>query len=116
MACCDTTLLLAPVSIESYVVGDGRGGCVIDMMITVSLLLYGPKPCGFAFGMALVILGTPPGVLLRATRLWIYGVFFNIRFAVGLRDWRMGSAFVIRGMVMIGSLSITLCSSSLLPL
>ena len=32
MACCDTTLLLAPVGIELYVVGDGQGGCVIDMM------------------------------------------------------------------------------------
>ncbi len=57
--------------------------------------------------------GTPPGVLLCVCRLCTEGVSLMFCFAVGFRDAIMPGASVMRGMVMLGELSITLCCSNL---
>ncbi len=52
-----------------------------------------------------------PGVLLHVTRRCRRGVERKLRLAVGFLVSRMGGAFVIRGNVMMGAVSITLCCS-----
>jgi hypothetical protein len=67
----------------------------------------------FGIGWTGLINGTIPGVLFRVTLLCIRGAFLRVRFAVGLRDCIIGGASVIPGMVSMGVVSITLCSSFL---
>jgi hypothetical protein len=55
--------------------------------------------------------GTIPGVLFLVTHLWSFAILFNAHFAVGFRDCMMFGASVIRGIVTMGVLLITLCSS-----
>ncbi len=55
--------------------------------------------------------GTIPGVLFLVTRLCSLAVFFYALFAVGFLDCMMFGVSVIRGIVNIGVLLITLCSS-----
>ena len=53
---------------------------------------------------------TIPGLLLRVILPWTRGVFFSIRLAVGFRAFIMPGASVMRGMLIMGVSSITLCS------
>ncbi len=64
-------------------------------------------------GWTLLINGTIPGLLFRVTLPWIRGAFLRVRFLVGLRDCIIGGTSVICGMVSMGVVSITLCSSFL---
>jgi hypothetical protein len=57
--------------------------------------------------------GSFPGVLFRVTLAWILGVDISARLEVGFRVRIIGGASVMRGTVMMGVLSITLCSSAL---
>jgi hypothetical protein len=52
-----------------------------------------------------------PGVLCCVTLLWRHFVPFNTLFAVGLLVFITVGKFEIRGIMMIGDASITLCSS-----
>ncbi len=65
-------------------------------------------------GIGVITFGTGriPGVLLRVTWLCSRGVVRNVRLAVGLRVSMMGGASAIRGIVIMGESSITLCSAS----
>ena len=76
--------------------------CVVrgNLCLEVRLLLFG-----------VTFPGIMPGVLFLVTLLWTLFVSFNFRLAVGLLDVTMGGKSVIRGIVMIGASSITLCSS-----
>ena len=65
--------------------------------------------CGPAGRSKLVMAGTAPGVLLRVTQLWRRGVFLRFLLAVGSRAFNIAGALDIRGIVIIGDLSITLC-------
>ena len=56
--------------------------------------------------------GRIPGVLLRVTWQCSCGVVRNVRLAVGLCVSMMGGASVIQGIVIMGELSVTLCSAS----
>jgi hypothetical protein len=62
---------------------------------------------------ARVIKGTPPGVLFRVFRRCTNGVVLMLRFAVGLCEFIMAGALVMRGIVLIGDASITLCWSTI---
>ncbi len=64
-------------------------------------------------GCTLLMAGNFPGVLFRVTLAWILGVDFSARLEVGFRACIIGGALVIRGTVMMGDSSITLCSSAL---
>jgi hypothetical protein len=64
-------------------------------------------------GCTLLMAGNFPGVLFRVTLAWILGVDFSARLEVGLRACIIGGALVMRGTVMMGDSSITLCSSAL---
>jgi hypothetical protein len=55
--------------------------------------------------------GTIPGVLFLVTRLWSLAVFFSALFVVGFCDCMIFGASVICGIVTMGVLLITLCSS-----
>jgi hypothetical protein len=54
--------------------------------------------------------GVIPGVLFLVIFLWRRGVFFNVRFYVGLRDCMIAGSSIIHGIVSVGVLSINLCS------
>ena len=64
-------------------------------------------------GCTLLIAGNFPTVLFQVTLAWIIGVNFSARLEVGLRAYIIGGASVMQGTVMMGVLSITLCSSTL---
>lgn len=55
---------------------------------------------------------TIPGVLWRVCLRWTRGVVFSVRFAVGLREFIIPGASVIRGREMIGESSTSCCSRS----
>jgi hypothetical protein len=55
------------------------------------------------------IAGTMPGVLFRVTLRCRRGMSFSAHFVVGFCDCIIGGAFLMRGMVRMGVLSITLC-------
>jgi hypothetical protein len=67
-----------------------------------------------SMGIGVITFGTGriPGGLLHVTWLCSRGVVCNVRLAVGLRVSMTGGASVIRGIVMMGESSITLCSAS----
>ena len=93
------------------------GGVEFPAHFLVDMRLVGIS-CGasrLGIGCILLIAGNFPGVLFRVTLAWILGVgvVFSARLEVGLRACIIGGASVIRGNVMMGVLSITLCSSSL---
>ena len=60
----------------------------------------------------LVMGGTAPGVLFLVTRRCSRFVPFRVRLDVGFLDFIIGCASVIRGIVMMGVSSITLCCLS----
>ena len=64
-------------------------------------------------GCTLLMAGNFPGVLFRITLAWILGVAFSACLEIGFRACIIGGALVIQGTVMMGDLSITLCSSAL---
>ena len=70
--------------------------------------------CTGMIGIGSIVLASldTPGMLLRVTRRCRRGVARKSRLAVGFLVSRMGGASVIRGNVMMGEASITLCSSS----
>ncbi len=76
--------------------------CVVcgDLHLAVMLVLFG-----------VTFPGIMPSVLFLVTLLWTCFVSFNFCLAVGLLDVTMGGKSVMRGIVMIGASSITLCSS-----
>jgi hypothetical protein len=65
-------------------------------------------------GIGVITFGTGriPGVLLCVTQRCSHGMVRNVRLAVGLRVSMTGGASVIRGIVIMGESSITLCSAS----
>jgi hypothetical protein len=65
-------------------------------------------------GIGVITFGTGriPGELLHVTRQCSHGVVRNVRLAVGLHVSMTGGASVIRGIVIMGESSITLCSAS----
>ena len=65
-------------------------------------------------GVGVITFGTGriPSVLLHVTRQCSHGVVCNVRLVVGLRVSMTGGASVIRGIVLMGKSSITLCSAS----
>jgi hypothetical protein len=65
-------------------------------------------------GIGVITFGTGRilGVLLRVTWRCSRGMVCNVRLAVGLHVSMMGGASVIRGIVIMGESSITLCSAS----
>ena len=67
---------------------------------------------GITGSLILAISGTAPGVLLCVWRRCVLRVFLRCLFAVGFRDCMIEGASVIIVIVIIGALSITLCSSS----
>ena len=91
------------------------GGVGVPAHFLVALrlvgILLGASVLGI--GCTLLIAGNFPGVLFQVTLVWILGVNFSARLEVGLRACIIGGASVIRGTVMMGVSSITLCSSSL---
>ncbi len=94
-------------------VGSVTGATVVDAMIAGRIRGDRRRPCAALVVLLArrVIIGNPPGVLFRVTRRCIRGFSFSLRLAVGLRDCIIGGASVMRGMVSIGVLSNTLCSS-----
>ena len=64
-------------------------------------------------GCTLLMDGNFPGVLFRVILAWILGVDFSTRLEVGFCASIIGGALVMRGTVMMGDWSITLCSSAL---
>jgi hypothetical protein len=54
-----------------------------------------------------------PGMLFRVILAWILGVDFSASLEVGFRACIIGGALVMRGTVLMGVLSIILCSSAL---
>ena len=78
--------------------------CIFPIGVPMSM-------CGMGWIRATI--GKPPGVFALVWCQCMCGVLFKAFFAVGLCTCMMGGAFVIHGMVRIGVLSITLCSSSL---
>jgi hypothetical protein len=98
IACCITTLCLAPLGIGMNVTGGGVSQIVdittpwrirCDLRCPCASLLMSP--------LLLVINGNAPGVLCRVTRRCTLGLFLSIRFAVGFLDCIIASAFVMRG-------------------
>jgi hypothetical protein len=69
---------------------------------------------GVLAGIGTITFGTGrrPGVLLHVTRRCSRGVVHNVHLAVGLCISKMGGASVIQVIVIMGELSITLCSAS----
>ncbi len=111
IACCVTIRCLAPLRIALQVVG-GIADCVAicgDCRSAGSVFMLAI----FGIGWARLINGTILGVLFRVTLPWIRGAFLRVPFAVGLRDCIIGGASVIPGMVSMGVVSITICSSFL---
>ena len=64
-------------------------------------------------GCTLLMAGNFPGLLFCVTLAWILGVDFSAHLEVGFCACIIGGALVIRGTVMMGDLSITLCYSTL---
>lgn len=99
MACCVTILDLARLGSGVYVVG---AFCV----------RWGRNCTNSASSSTRLIGGTCPGALFLVTRRCDLDVCLRTRLDVRFRACRIGSAFVIRGIVMMGVLSITLCCCS----
>ena len=74
-------------------------------------ILLGASVLGI--GCTLLIAGNFPGVLFQVTLAWILGVDFSACLEVGLRACMIGGPSMMRGIVMMGVLSINLCTSSL---
>jgi hypothetical protein len=104
IACRVTIRLRAPLGMATYFCGVG---------VTTGALFrsYGGKPCGLS-SPTLVMGGTAPGVLFLVTRRCSRFVPFRVRLDVGFLDFIIGCASVIRGIVMMGVSSITLCCLS----
>jgi hypothetical protein len=86
------------------------GGCTL---IGTAALLPLRGLVGLIIGIGLIThgAGSISGVLLHVTWQWRQGVVFDVRFADGFCACMIVGASVIRGIVMMGDLSITLCSS-----
>ncbi len=111
IACCATICCRALLGIGCTIVG----GIVCCAIVCGDLCRCGimSSPLLSGIVLSLLIIGTPPGVLFLVTCLCICGVFLSACFDVGLQACMIGGAFVMRGMVSMGVLTITLCCSSL---
>ena len=117
IACCVTTLCLAPLGIGVNVTG---GGVAKMVDVATAYCIYSDLQCPCASllmsPLLLVINGNAPGVLCCVTRWCTLGLFLSIRFAMGFLDCIIAGAYVMSGMVRMGVSSITLCSFSLATL
>ncbi len=111
IACCVTIRCQALAGSLCLVVGGV--GFPAHFLVEMRLVGISHGASGFGIGYTLVIVGNFPGVLFQVTFLWILGVVFSTCLDVGLRACIIGGALVICGTVMMGVLSITLCSSAL---
>ena len=110
IACCVTSLCLALVGSACNVFC----GVSFPAFVLVETRLGGISPGASTLGIGCTLLmaGSFPGVLFRVLRAWILGVDFSARLEVGFRACIIGGASVMRGTVMMGDSSITLCSST----
>jgi hypothetical protein len=122
IACLVTTLCRAPRGMEMYGVCGVISFIRCERRLTPCLLsclstLFCPttKRCRVFWSITSMrcIAGTAPGVLFLVCCQCKCGVFFNIRLAVGFWAFIIGGAFEMRGIVRMGSSSISNCCSSL---
>ena len=111
IACCVTSRCRALVGSECLVVGGV--GFLAHFLVEMRLVGISLVASVLGIGCTLLMAGNFPGVLFRVTLAWILGVDFSARLEVGLRACIIGGALVMRGTVMMGDSSITLCSSAL---
>ncbi len=119
IACLVTILCCALLRIAVNVVGGGVVCPLGNLLLTPCVSSFHPtfvaplhsgqmRVVGAMPGTCLIA-GTMPGVLFRITCQCRRGVSFSARFAMGFHDCIIGGAFVMRGMVRMGVVSLTLC-------
>jgi hypothetical protein len=91
----------------------GGVGFLAHFLVEMRLVGISLVASVLGIGCTLLMAGNFPGVLFRVTLAWILGVDFSASLEVGLRACIIGGALVMRGTVMMGDSSITLCSSAL---
>ncbi len=111
IACCATICCWALLGFVCTVVGGIVGCVIIHGDLCHCGIISSPSLSGIV--LLLLIIVTPPDVLILVTHLCIRGVFLSARFDMGLQACRIGCTSVMRRMVNMGVSSITLCCSSL---
>ena len=111
ITCCVTSRCRALVGSACLVVG----GVGFPAHFFVEMRLVGISLVASVLGIGCILLmaGNFPGVLFRVALAWILGVDFSACLEVGFLACIIGGASVMRGTVMMGVLSINLCSSAL---
>ena len=107
IACCVTSLCRALIGSDCFVVGGV--GFPAHFLVELRLVGISIGVSVLGIGCTLLIAGNFPSVLFRVTLAWILVVDLSARLEVGLRACIIGGVSVIRGNVMMGVSSITLC-------